>query len=283
MDFIKECSYSNKPEKYSRNDYLAMYDLTDTDDTAPGCADILRVDTRPLERAAVNFVDIMGFGPAATEKKTLRDLDALRFGGRMTEVMFGDLKYRMYTQDETVRAERSIVEGCAKIVKFSKFVFIIKYPYVRNSPGFAFSYRSTVVSRQVCALSALIEIKTRNPSLADIYLTKNDAVKSVQCVHDRLRTIKATSTHDHIKSAYIWNIFYSDEFDSNRLNELLTQSRKALYFVEENQMNAVVKRLFEMGREYCEDAKLWEASLREFAGLIMCVFERDYPTLRFEY
>jgi hypothetical protein len=70
-----------------------------------------------------------------------------------------------------------------------------------------------------------------------------DITAVVQGVHNQALTLQA---QEETKRAKIWRAFYDRKADSGDLELLLTNSRRALYFVEDNVVNRSAKELLAM-------------------------------------
>jgi hypothetical protein len=79
-----------------------------------------------------------------------------------------------------------------------------------------------------------MQIKSKEPVLADALYKSLGAWEAVQSVHESIRS-------EHIHS---WNYGTIDE---DHLDGLLAHSHRALFYVEENGLNRVAKKLFELG------------------------------------
>jgi hypothetical protein len=138
-------------------------------------------------------------------------------------------------------------------------------------------HRSPVPSSQLRALRVVALIKKQNPVYADVLCgnPKHDDVREVvQDVRNQVHYIDAASTHSEHARSKTWRRFYVDNFDRMYLDALLASSRKALFCVEENELNSAAKMLYQLRfarNQSPERVHLFEQGVQAIARCIVYV------------
>jgi hypothetical protein len=149
-----------------------------------------------------------------------------------------------------------------------------------------FFHRSPVPSSQLRALHVLALIKKQNPVYADILCDNpkhGDVREVVQDVRDQVHYIDAASMHSEQARSRVWRNFYVDKFNRRDLDALLASSRKALFCVEENELNGAAKTLYHLRfarTQSQERAYHFEQGVQTLARCIVYViYLRSYTRL----
>ena len=120
-------------------------------------------------------------------------------------------------------------------------------------------------STQLRALSALMEIRLKEPVRAGMLYEQYDTFVVIKFIYSDALSMRA---QPYSQRVWLWNTHYEDAFHEDQLGCLLSRSRKALFVVEENQLNCIAKTLFNMihGEPSCSDV---QKIMQEFSQFIL--------------
>jgi hypothetical protein len=121
-------------------------------------------------------------------------------------------------------------------------------------------------------LLALTQVQLKNRTSVDELLEQNDVLEEVQFIYARTTFLQQKSHEERRK---VWRFFYDRSFDEIELNSLMSASRKALFCVEENQLNRSAKMLLAMEESFPSPSNApidkWQAAFENFAPFVLYV------------